>query len=91
MKKQQRTHSPQFKAEVVLESFITGNVAATANRNKVHDTLLRGWRREFRDKMHKVFGREKGRDQKEMERMERIIGKLTIEKEILKKTMALVN
>lgn len=91
MKNQQRTHSPQFKAEVVLESFITGNVAATANRNKVHDTLLRGWRREFRDNMHRVFGKGKSGEQKEMARLERIIGRLTIEQEILKKAMALVN
>jgi len=91
MKKQQRIHSPQFKAEVVLESFITGNAAATANRNGVHVSVLRRWRRNFRTQMPKVFSREKTKDQREIIKLERIIGRLTIEKELLKKAMELVN
>ena len=37
MGKIQKHHSPQFKADVVLESLITGNVSATANRNQIHE------------------------------------------------------
>jgi transposase-like protein len=91
MGKIQKQHSPQFKADVVLESLITGNVSATANRNQIHESVLRRWRKEFRDKLPSVFSASKSSDRKEMERLERIIGRLTIEKEILKKTMELVN
>jgi len=91
MGKIQKQHSPQFKADVVLESLITRNVSATASRNQIHESVLRRWRKEFRDKLPSVFAREKSQDRKELERMERIIGRLTIEKEILKKTMELVN
>ncbi|PIS23063.1 hypothetical protein COT49_02055 [candidate division WWE3 bacterium CG08_land_8_20_14_0_20_40_13] len=51
MGKIQKHHSPQFKADVVLESLITGNVSATANRNQIHESVLRRWRKEFRDKL----------------------------------------
>lgn len=86
-----KSYSPNFKGAVVLESFITGNVAATADRNNLHLSVLNRWRKEFQTNMHKIWSDNNSKDNnKQMEHLENIIGRLTVEKELLKKVSGLI-
>lgn len=87
----QRVYTPRFKGEVVLESYITGNTTTTANRHGLHESVIRMWRQQFKDNIAKIFERGKDKQAKEIDKLEKIIGRLTIEKELLKKAMGLTS
>jgi transposase-like protein len=88
-----RKFSPEFKFNVVLESFITGNVSATAARHDIHITQLNAWRRILKQKGTDLFNLDKSVSnafQKRIDQLEKIIGRITVENQILKKTEELI-
>jgi len=91
--KSPRKFSEDFKFNVVLESFITGDISATAARHNVHVTLVNNWRKQLKNEGPKLFAFRKGKnnqEQKVIDQLEKIIGRLTIENHILKKTQEMI-
>lgn len=91
--KSPRKFSPEFKFNVVLESFITGNAAETSARHDIHVTQLNAWRRLLKQKGTGVFNLKNDKDheyRRKIDQMEKIIGRVTIENEILKKTQEMI-
>ena|SRR3989344_4546019 len=91
--KSPRKFSTDFKFNVVLESFITGNLAATAARHNIHITLLNNWRKQLKNEGPKLFAFRKShasQEQRNNDQLEKIIGRLTIENQILKKTQEMI-
>lgn len=92
--KSPRKFSPEFKFNVVLESFITGNSAATASRHGIHITQLNAWKRLLKSKGADMFNLKNDKDyryQQTVDQLEKIIGRITIENEILKKTQEMIS
>ena len=88
-----RKFSEDFKFNVVLESFITGNVAATAARHNIHITLVNNWRKQLKNEGPKLFSFRKKHNTQEhqsIDQLEKIIGRITIENQILKKTQEMI-
>lgn len=88
-----RKFSTDFKFNVVLESFITGNIAATAARHNLHVSLVINWRKQLKNEGPKLFAYRKSRasqEQRNTDQLEKIIGRLTIENQILKKTQEMI-
>ena len=91
--KSPRKFSEDFKFNVVLESFITGDISATAARHNVHVTLVNNWRKQLKNEGPKLFAYRKGhnnQEQRMIDTLEKIIGRLTIENQILKKTQEMI-
>lgn len=91
--KSPRRFSEDFKFNVVLESFITGDLSATADRHNIHVTLLNNWRKQLKNEGPKLFTFRKGKGtehQRMIDQLEKIIGRLTIENQILKKTQEMI-
>lgn len=88
-----RKFSEDFKFNVVLESFITGDVAGTAARHNIHVSLVNNWRKQLKNEGPKLFAYRKkygSQDQKNIDQLEKIIGRITIENQILKKTQEMI-
>lgn len=91
--KSPRKFPKNFKFNVVLESFATGNAAATASRHGIHVTQLNGWRKLLKNLGPNIYEyRKTGKDnyQKQIDQLEKIIGRLTVENHILKKTQEML-
>ena len=89
-----RRFNENFKFNVVLESFITDNVSATASRHGIHISQLNRWRRKLKEKGPGLFEfrkSSKSAEQKKIEQLEKIIGKITVENHILKKTQEMLS
>ena len=89
MSKSPRKFSKFFKFNCVLESFVGGNASAVASRHGIHISQLNSWRRILKSSGPDVFesGRKRMSDEeRKLEQLERIIGRLTVENSILKKT-----
>ena len=92
--KSPRKFNQDFKFNVVLESFITGNVATTAARHNIHVSLVNNWRKQLQNEGPKLFTYRKGnqtQEQRNIEQLEKIIGRITIENQILKKTQEMIS
>lgn len=75
-----------------MESFLAGNAADTAAKYELHDSVIMRWRRELKEGAHKVFETKKAdKEEKRMVELEQMVGKLTMELSILKKTLRLLN
>lgn len=85
-----RKHSPEFKAQVVLE-MLSGekSVAQISREYKLKDSLLYRWKAEFLEAAPQVFAsgtdREKQDLQDQVAELERMVGKLSMQLEIAKK------
>ncbi len=79
--KSPRKFSEDFKFNVVLESFITGNIAATASRHNLHVSLVINWRKQLKNEGPKLFAYRKNhasQEQRNIDHLENIIGRKTI-------------
>lgn len=54
-KRKQRKFSPEFKLNVVLEGYATGNWSATAERHGLHITQVRVWKKQLLKDGAKTF------------------------------------
>ncbi len=90
MGRKYRTFSPDFKLDTVMEG-IRGekNIAQICRERKIKDTQYYKWRETFLENAANIFDDPKGNKYQELEdritELERMIGQLTMENEILKK------
>lgn len=88
-----RIHTPEFKLQVVLESFQRNTtIEEVCRRHDLAQSVVHKWRKTFREKAASVFLDEKTRRKKwpagqSPDELKRIIGSVTVENEILKKAM----
>lgn len=88
--KKRRTYSADFKLDTVIEG-IRGekSVAQICRERGIKDVLYYKWRDIFIERAAEIFESQKNTAQKEKEErvaeLERMIGKLALENEILKK------
>ena len=86
-----RQHSPAFKFKVVTESFQRDTTVKQVSEHfGVRATLIHTWRKHFREMGSEIFipkarGKTGQTEQVSTEELERIIGNLTVENQILKK------
>jgi transposase len=91
--KPQQKFSAEFKLNAVLESYATGNISETAARHGVHITQLTNWRKQLLTDGAGIFKRGasgKTEEQRKIEAMEKTIGRLAFQNDILKKTAELL-
>ena len=94
MSKQRRTFSPQFKVDAVLD-LLTGTKAPSeiCRERDITDKLLYRWKNEFLERVPGVFEGKRGRGQdhelvQRVAELERMVGRLTLENEILKNAVS---
>ena len=94
--KKRRTYSADFKLDTVMEG-IRGekSVAQICRERGIKDTLYYKWRDIFIERAAEIFESQRNTVQKEKEdrvaELERMIGKLVLENEILKKAKSWLN
>jgi transposase-like protein len=85
-----RKYSAEFKLDTVMEG-IRGkkSVAQICREREIKDTLYYKWREIFLDRAAEIFEDQRNTAHQEKEeqiaKLERMVGKLALEKEILKK------
>lgn len=88
-KRTMKKYTAKEKFAAVLESYITGDITATANRHGVHVNMLSKWRGQLKTNGEKVFDRGlsvgKSPEQIKIEKLERIIGRQAIQIDFLEK------
>ena len=89
---QHKQYSPEFKVKVVLES-LQGqkSQAQVCRENNVADELVSRWRQEFLGRASEIFttARTRSAEQERIVELERLVGQLTLELNILKKASQL--
>ncbi len=83
-----RTFTPEFKAQVVLEVLSGAKTAAELCRqHSVKPQLLSDWKASFLANAAKVFQSDErtSQEQARIAELERLVGRLTLELEVLKK------
>ena len=91
-KRKRRTHSPEFKARVALEA-LKGirPIHEIAADNEIHPVQVSQWKKELQENMSEIFERKNGHskdadeEQKMIERLERKVGQLVVERDWLAK------
>ena len=91
-KRKRRTHSPEFKARVALEA-LKGikPIHEIASGNGIHPVQVSKWKKELQESMAEIFERKNSakdgakEDEKKIERLERKVGQLVIERDWLAK------
>lgn len=89
-----KQYSPETKLQAVLESYASGNISQTAERYEIHISVLNRWRATMLEKGIEIFKSQKGRNQHskgKVEKLEQIIGRQTIQIELLKKIPQLMS
>jgi transposase-like protein len=97
MSKQRRQFTPEFKVEVVLEG-LRGekSVAQLCREHDITDSLYYSWREQFLARAPTIFAEPAQQAQAEaaqeahMADLERMVGKLALENEVLKKAQHLL-
>ena len=91
-KRKRRNHSPEFKARVALEA-LKGikPIHEIAADNEIHPVQVSQWKKELQDNMSEIFERKNARsteaadEEKKIERLERKVGQLVVERDWLAK------
>ena len=87
-----KQYSPEFKFKVVVESLHSQKTQAQVCReNSVADELVSRWRQEFLERGQQIFAtvRTHSAEQERIVELERLVGQLTLELNILKKASRL--
>jgi len=92
MANKRRTHRPEFKARIALEA-LKGlkPVHQIAAENEIHPVQVSQWKKELQERMAEIFERKNARsdkatqDQKHIERLERKLGQVVVERDWLAK------
>lgn len=89
-----RTFTSEFKAKIVL-ACISGEktVSELCREHQLSPVLVSKWRTEFINHSAVIFDRnhQGGEDQQHIAELERLVGRLTLENDILKKTSKALN
>jgi transposase-like protein len=85
-----RQFTPEFKAQVVLELLTQQHSAAELCRqHQIKDSLLYRWKQEFLERAPRVFASgepgEAARHAQRIAELERLVGRLTLELDVVKK------
>ena len=85
-----RKHSPEFKAKVVMEILSGEMTTLEASRKyRIKDSLLYRWKSEFWERLPQIYGEKQDlegrRKDEKIAELERKVGQLTMDNEILKK------
>ena len=89
----QRNHTPDFKLQVILESFQRNTtIEEVCRRHDLAQSVVHKWRKMFREKAASIFvdtgrGKRKWPAGQSPDELKQIIGSVTIENEILKKAL----
>ena len=85
-----RKFSAEFKLRAVRQVEAGASTAAVARRYEIHPTLLTKWRHQLRQDPERAFrGHRNGSDEDaRIGELERMMGWLTMENELLKKALA---
>ena len=82
-----RTFSPEFKLRVVME-VVTGvkRPSEVCREHRIKDSLLLKWRKQFAENAAQVFEQpDRSGEKARIAQLERTVGRLAVENEILKK------
>ena len=85
-----RKHPPGFKAKVVME-ILTGELTTmeASRKYRIKDSLLYRWKSEFWERLPQIYGDkpdlEDRRKDETIAELERKVGQLTMDNDILKK------
>jgi len=89
-----RNFTPEFKARVVL-SILTGEKtpAEVCREHTLHSNVVTRWKYEFIENAASIFGQDNHRTEEanRIAELERMVGRLTMENEVLKKASSLLN
>ena len=90
MGRKYRTFTPDFKLDTVMEGFRSEkSIAQICRERKIKDTQYYKWRETFLKNAAEIFGDQNEHKSKAVEEriveVERMIGQLTMENDILKK------
>ena len=92
--RKRRTFTSEFKAKVVMQN-ITGERSASeiCREHRLSPVLFSRWKSEFIANVAEVFekGGKGNETQARMAELERLVGKLALENEILKKAASFLN
>lgn len=83
-----RKFSPEFKAKVVLDIIANGKSLSQASRDYgIKDSVLSRWKQDFIERAPQLFDAEAVNDRRDerIAELERMIGRLTMELELVKK------
>ena len=83
----------EFKLNVVIEGYATGNFSQVSARHGVHMTQIAKWKQQLLGSGDAVYGSKKtnrSEEQVKIDQMEKTIGRLALENDILKKTQELI-
>jgi transposase len=88
-----RDFTPAFKAQVVLEE-LTGikDKSEICREYRLRPQVFSRWRDEFVERAAEVFatGRSRGDEQERIADLERMVGRLTMELEVVKKASSIL-
>lgn len=83
---QRRRHTAKIKFQIVLETFYKDrNIAEVSRQYGVNPTLINRWRKEFLERGQLIFESKRPEAEEKVEELENIIGKQTVEIQLLKK------
>ncbi len=89
MGKKLNSHSASLKFKVVLESFVSNNVAETARKYGIHANQLSTGRSYFQEQGPTIFQTDASKRERELEKqvttLEQLLGKKELEIQLLKK------
>jgi transposase len=89
-----REFKPEFKAQVVLEELAgVKDKAEICREYRLRPQIFSRWREEFLDRASEIFATERSRgdEQERIAELERMIGRLTMELEVVKKASTILN
>lgn len=97
MSKKRRTYTAQFKFETIVEVLRgeKSNAQICRERN-ITESLLYRWKQDFLERAPGIFEDQRGRDRaaeedkQQIAELERMVGRLTMEVDILKKAKSLL-
>lgn len=95
MSRRPRQFSPQFKFDIVMQLLThEKTITELCREHQLKDSLVYRWRDELLARGPNVYGRDAGdpttADQVRMAELERMVGRLTMELEVLKKASSLL-
>ena len=94
-KKTKRKYTNEFKLNIVLEGYATGNFSDVSARHGVHMSQIARWKQQLLAKGSMVYEAGKADIKSDIQvkinQMEKTIGRLALENDILKKTQELLS
>ncbi len=88
MARKRRIFSPEYKVDVVMELLTGAKTASEICRERdITDKLLYRWKNELLERLPGVFERgraENNEDEQRIAELERMVGRLALENEVLK-------